>query len=66
MLNDGTRERLLTTSAAARLVDRSESYIRKLADTGKLRAQRTASGVRVYERADVDHLARELAGGAAR
>jgi excisionase family DNA binding protein len=47
-------EALLTTSAAARRLDRSESYIRKLEREGKLRATRASSNIRLFEPAEID------------
>ncbi|HEV8328153.1 MAG TPA: helix-turn-helix domain-containing protein [Nitrospiraceae bacterium] len=51
---------LLTTSDAAKRLDRSPDRIRQLERAGKLPAQKTRSGVRLFKAADVDRLARQL------
>jgi hypothetical protein len=62
----GDQKRPLTTSQFARAIDRSESYARKLADTGRVRVQRTATGIRLFDPADAERISRELAAEAAR
>jgi excisionase family DNA binding protein len=44
---------LMTTSAAARLLERSEGTIRNLERIGTLPAVRTTSGQRLFRRGDV-------------
>lgn len=51
---DEQSDRLLTTTAAARLAERASETIRKWARDGRLNvAYRTESGVRLYRREDV-------------
>ena len=46
---------LIETSEAARVLDRSASRVRQLADSGKLPvALKTSSGQRLFDRADVE------------
>jgi excisionase family DNA binding protein len=52
---------LLTVSSAAKILKTSEGTVRRLERSGELPAQRTSSGVRLFDRADVDRLARERA-----
>jgi excisionase family DNA binding protein len=48
----------LTTSEAARLLRVSESCVRALERAGKLPAARTQGGQRIFQRLDVERLAR--------
>lgn len=52
---------LLTTSDAARLVGVSKDTIRLWERRGKLPAERTPGGVRLFQRADVEALANQRA-----
>jgi excisionase family DNA binding protein len=61
-MSDGAAEDLpLTTSEAARLLDRSPDTVRHLNRTGRLGAIRTAGahGMRLFRRADVLRLLEE-------
>ena len=49
-------EQLLTVGDAARLLELSTSRVRQLAEQGHLRATRTAGGVRLFRRPDVEAL----------
>jgi excisionase family DNA binding protein len=49
----------LTTAAAARRLGVSESTIRLLERNGKLPAQRTSTGVRIFTASDVARVAAE-------
>ncbi len=51
----------LTTSDAARLLNRSVDRVRDYERAGKLPAQKTRSGQRLFKADDVEKLARELA-----
>lgn len=51
----------ITSSTAAKILDCPESTTRYYADRGRLPYARLPSGIRIYERADVERLARELA-----
>lgn len=51
-------DELLTTSAVAKLIDRSPDWVRHLDRVGKLRAQRTSTGIRLFRRHDVEELLR--------
>lgn len=53
-------DELLTTSDAARLLLRSVDRVRDYERTGKLPAQRTRSGQRLFKMSDVERLAKEL------
>lgn len=53
-------DELLTTSDAARQLNRSVDCVRDYERKGKLPAQKTRSGVRLFKTADVDRLARQL------
>lgn len=53
-------EQLLTTSDAAKVLDRSPDCIRMYERDGKLPAQRTKSGQRLFKASDVNRLAKEL------
>ena len=49
-------EQFLTVGDAARLLDLSTSRVRQLAEQGHLRAARTAGGLRLFRRPDVEAL----------
>jgi excisionase family DNA binding protein len=51
-------EQLLTTADAARLANVAGETIRGWANTGKLPAIRTVSGVRLFRRTDVERVMR--------
>jgi DNA-binding transcriptional MerR regulator len=54
-------QELLTSGESARLLDRSTERVRQLEYEGRLRAAaRTARGMRLFRRSDVERLAREL------
>ena len=55
---------LLTVGDVARELDVAPETIRLWERLGKLPAQRTTSGIRLFRREDVDRLARERAGRA--
>ncbi len=55
-------ERPLTTSSAARLAKVSEAAVRFAERTGKLPATKTESGLRLFERRDVERWALERRG----
>ena len=44
---------LLTTAPAARVLNRSEGFVRAAADDGRLKAIRTSSGARLFRRGDL-------------
>jgi excisionase family DNA binding protein len=46
-------ESLLSTGDAARLLGISAEYLRNLADSGRLPAERTVSGQRIFRSADI-------------
>jgi len=48
---------LMTTGEAARVLDLSADMVRYLERTGRLPAQRTTNGVRLFRRGDVEQLA---------
>jgi len=48
---------LLTVADAARCLGVTPAHVRHLESTGKLRAVRTVSGVRIFTSEDVDRLA---------
>ena len=48
---------LLLTSEAAKLLDLTPAAVRRLELVGQLRAIRTPSGVRLFERSEVNRLA---------
>lgn len=52
-------EQLLTVGTAARLIGISPDLVRHWADTGRLRCVRTTTGLRLFERRDVDAIAAE-------
>jgi excisionase family DNA binding protein len=54
---------LLTTSDAARRLNRSVDSVRGYEREGKLAAQKTRSGQRLFKLADVDRLAKQLGSG---
>ena len=49
------------TSEAGRILERSAETVRAMERAGILKAVRTATGVRIFNRADVERLAREKA-----
>jgi hypothetical protein len=51
---------LVTVSPAARFLERSEGFVRAAADRGVLPTQRTASGIRMFRRSDLEQLKRNL------
>ena len=53
-------EEWLTLSSVARLAEKSEATIRQAAKHGKLPAIRTASGIRLFRRSDVEKFTAEL------
>jgi excisionase family DNA binding protein len=53
------RDRLLQTSEVARLLNVTPDSVRRLERLGKLPAQKTARGVRLFARADVDRVVSE-------
>ena len=53
-------DQLLTTSDAARILNRSADSVRLYHRTGKLPARRTRSGQRLFDLADVRALAARL------
>ena len=48
---------LLSTADSARRLDVTPAHVRHLANTGKLKVERTLSGVRIFKSEDVDALA---------
>ena len=54
---------LMTTGEAGRLLGLSADMVRWLENEGRLPAQRTTNGVRLFRRADVEKLAAERARG---
>lgn len=52
----------LTTSGAARLLRCSEATVRLWALNGRLPHEKTASGLRIFAREDVERLASQLSG----
>jgi excisionase family DNA binding protein len=53
-------DELLTTSDVARALNRSADRVRGYEREGKLPAQRTRSGQRLFKASDVDRLAKQL------
>lgn len=53
-------EQLLTTRDAAKQLDRSVERVRHYERDGRLPAQRTRSGQRLFKASDVDRLAKQL------
>jgi DNA-binding transcriptional MerR regulator len=51
----------IMTAEAARIVKISEDRIRQLSDAGILVTERTASGVRLFDRSEVERFAAERA-----
>jgi len=49
-----------TTNDAARILKRAPATVLYYERTGRLKAERTESGVRLFRRADVERLALEL------
>jgi hypothetical protein len=45
---------LLTATAASRLADLSATYLRQLANQGKIPILRTTAGTRLYRRGDIE------------
>jgi excisionase family DNA binding protein len=54
-------DQLLTTSDVAKLLNRSVDRVRDYANEGKLPAQKTRSGQRLFKASDVALLAQQLA-----
>ena len=54
-----TKSTILTTSEAARILERSVDFVRKQANTGRLPALVSERGYRMFYRADVERLAAE-------
>ncbi len=52
---------LLTAGDAARILDLTPRYVQDLEGAGKLPAIRTAGGIRIFMREDVERLATERA-----
>jgi DNA-binding transcriptional MerR regulator len=52
---------LITTSGAARILGLSEAAVRLLEARGELRAERTASGIRLFDPIHVAEVARQRA-----
>jgi DNA-binding transcriptional MerR regulator len=55
-----TKDLVLTTSSVARRLRLSENGVRLYHRTGRLTAVRTESGIRLFNAAAVERLAREL------
>jgi excisionase family DNA binding protein len=55
------RMKKLETADAARILNVTPATVRDLEKKGYLAAERTASGTRLFEKSDVDRLARERA-----
>lgn len=53
-------EEILTTLDAAKRLDRSVERVRDYEREGRLPAQRTRSGQRLFKASDVDRLAKQL------
>ena len=53
-------DQLLTTSDAARVLNRSVDRVRDYEREGRLPAQKTRSGQRLFQARDVERLANEL------
>jgi len=56
----------LLTGDVARILDVTPKTVHQLETNGHLTAERTASGVRLFDRADVDRLAKDRAARKAR
>jgi len=52
-------ETFMTTHDAAKRLDMSPQYLRKLEETGKISAMRTVGGYRIFNAEDVERLAAE-------
>ena len=50
----------LTTSDTARILNRAGATVLYYERTGRLKAIRTQGGIRLFERSDVERLARQL------
>lgn len=50
---------LLTVGDASRMLDLTSRYVQDLADQGHLPVMRTARGLRLFKRSDVERLAAE-------
>lgn len=48
---------VLTVSEAARRLKVADGTVRRLADRGVLKVQRTSTGMRLFDRSDVDRVA---------
>jgi excisionase family DNA binding protein len=57
----GSMDDLLTVGDAARVLDVTPRYVQDLADRDRLPVMRTARGLRLFRRADVEKLAAERA-----
>jgi excisionase family DNA binding protein len=55
------REKLMSTHDVAKRLDVSPQYVRKLEEMGRLQAERTEGGYRIFKSSDVDRLAQERA-----
>ena len=53
------KQEFLITSEAAKILERTPAMVRYLERTGKLKAHKTPSGVRIFEREEVERLAAE-------
>jgi len=53
-------EQFLTTSEAAKVLDRSADTVRLYERSGKLPAQKTRGGLRLFKASDVERLAQQL------
>lgn len=53
------RMKKLETADAARILNVTPATVRALEQKGTLRAERTASGTRLFDRSEVERLARE-------
>jgi DNA-binding transcriptional MerR regulator len=54
-------DELLTTNDAARILNRSAESVRNYERAGKLTAQKTPNGQRLFRRGDVEAMAKEMA-----
>ena len=50
----------LTTNDSARILERAPATVLYYEKTGRLKAERTQSGIRLFNREDVERLAAEL------
>jgi DNA-binding transcriptional MerR regulator len=50
----------LTTNDSARILERAPATVLYYEKTGRLKAERTQSGIRLFNREDVERLAKEL------